>query len=170
MESKICNNCKNTLPVSFFSKDRNKKDGLRTICKPCTGEKTKARYAANSDALKAYAIKWRKENKEKVEQYKRENAELLREKQRQKRAKNPEKVYEEGRRYYETNAKRVIARARLHRAIASGKVVPMLCQVCGEYAHGHHPDYDRPLDVVWLCPKHHAQAHALVREIENELG
>lgn len=26
----------------------------------------------------------------------------------------------------------------------------------------HHPDYSRPLDVVWLCQAHHKQAHALV--------
>lgn len=27
----------------------------------------------------------------------------------------------------------------------------------------HHADYDRPLDVVWLCQAHHKQAHALVK-------
>jgi len=27
----------------------------------------------------------------------------------------------------------------------------------------HHPDYDAPLDVVWLCPSHHKAAHALAR-------
>ena len=29
----------------------------------------------------------------------------------------------------------------------------------------HHPDYSRPLDVVWLCPAHHKQAHALARQV-----
>lgn len=27
----------------------------------------------------------------------------------------------------------------------------------------HHPDYSRPLDVVWLCDKHHKATHAIVR-------
>jgi len=27
----------------------------------------------------------------------------------------------------------------------------------------HHPDYSRPLDVIWLCQAHHKQAHALVK-------
>lgn len=34
------------------------------------------------------------------------------------------------------------------------------CAVCGsENAQAHHHDYARPLDVEWLCPKHHAEAH-----------
>lgn len=28
----------------------------------------------------------------------------------------------------------------------------------------HHPDYSRPLDVVWLCQAHHKQAHAVPME------
>lgn len=35
-----------------------------------------------------------------------------------------------------------------------------------ETVHAHHPDYDRPLDVVWLCQTHHKQAHALL-ELES---
>jgi|HubBroStandDraft_1064217.scaffolds.fasta_scaffold159493_2 hypothetical protein len=33
------------------------------------------------------------------------------------------------------------------------------CAVCGGAAQMHHPDYDRPLDVVWLCEKHHRDVH-----------
>ena len=35
------------------------------------------------------------------------------------------------------------------------------CQVCGESdgVQKHHPDYDRPLLVVWLCREHHQQHH-----------
>lgn len=41
------------------------------------------------------------------------------------------------------------------------------CWVCGEKAIAHHPDYDRPLDVVWLCQPHHKQTHALVANDMN---
>lgn len=33
---------------------------------------------------------------------------------------------------------------------------------CESKPQAHHPDYSRPLDVVWLCPKHHKQAHAII--------
>jgi hypothetical protein len=43
-----------------------------------------------------------------------------------------------------------------------GKVVKMPCLVCGDQnSEGHHPDYSRPLDVVWLCNKHHVETHKL---------
>lgn len=50
-------------------------------------------------------------------------------------------------------------------AVRDGRLIPW--PVCAEPScsgkpQGHHADYSRPLDVVWLCPKHHKQAHALV--------
>jgi len=47
-------------------------------------------------------------------------------------------------------------------AVRDGRLKKQPCWVCGEKAVAHHPDYDRPLDVVWLCQPHHKQAHALV--------
>ena len=36
------------------------------------------------------------------------------------------------------------------------------CEVCGatDNIHAHHDDYDKPLDVRFLCLKHHAEWHA----------
>ncbi len=46
-------------------------------------------------------------------------------------------------------------------ALASGRLVKLPCWVCGseENIEGHHPSYDLPLDVVWLCRTHHKQLH-----------
>lgn len=34
------------------------------------------------------------------------------------------------------------------------------CEKCGDTnVHGHHPDYSKPLEVIWLCPKHHREIH-----------
>ena len=34
------------------------------------------------------------------------------------------------------------------------------CEVCGEAnAEAHHVDYNRPLDVRWLCTTHHLAVH-----------
>lgn len=59
------------------------------------------------------------------------------------------------------------ARTMFGNAVRDGRVIPWpVCAVpecCGK-PQGHHPDYSRPLDVVWLCVKHHKEAHALVKK------
>jgi hypothetical protein len=54
-------------------------------------------------------------------------------------------------------------RQRAHDAVAyavkTGALEPLGCFVCGAKAHAHHEDYSKPLDVVWLCDKHHKARH-----------
>lgn len=46
-------------------------------------------------------------------------------------------------------------------ALRSGKLVQKPCAVCGsKISHAHHADYHKPLDVEWLCPKHHKEKHS----------
>jgi hypothetical protein len=33
-------------------------------------------------------------------------------------------------------------------------------KLCGATAQMHHPNYDKPLDVIWLCRNHHTALHA----------
>jgi hypothetical protein len=40
-----------------------------------------------------------------------------------------------------------------------GKLDPKPCEVCGEQAEKHHPDYSQPLHVSWLCRAHHLDLH-----------
>lgn len=54
------------------------------------------------------------------------------------------------------------AQGAVQHALRAGKLKKQPCWVCGDKAVAHHPDYDRPLDVVWLCQPHHKQTHALV--------
>jgi hypothetical protein len=55
------------------------------------------------------------------------------------------------------------AQTALGNAVRCGRVIPWpVCAIpeCSEKPEAHHPDYGRPLDVVWLCSAHHKQAHA----------
>jgi hypothetical protein len=52
------------------------------------------------------------------------------------------------------------AREALNNAVNAGHLIRQPCFICGELkTEGHHPDYDQPLSVVWLCVKHHKQCH-----------
>src|SRR5690606_6491213 len=63
-------------------------------------------------------------------------------------------------RSHERYPERYRARHLAYRARRSGKLVPEPCEVCGRTdVHAHHTDYSKPLDVVWLCPVHHGEAH-----------
>lgn len=44
-----------------------------------------------------------------------------------------------------------------------GLLEPEACKVCGSPAQMHHPDYSKPLEVVWLCVKHHRELHQAQR-------
>jgi len=47
------------------------------------------------------------------------------------------------------------------KALATGKLKRLPCRICGDkQSNGHHVDYDEPLEVDWLCDKHHALEHS----------
>lgn len=55
---------------------------------------------------------------------------------------------------------RVRARRLVYNAIKSGKLIKTVCEYegCEETeVQGHHEDYSKPLEVNWLCKKHHDQ-------------
>ena len=77
---------------------------------------------------------------------------------------NPERHNEQTRRYRERHPEKVAARTALNHAIERDEVTRQPCEVCGaEPAHAHHDDYSKPLEVRWLCPRHHAEYHATER-------
>lgn len=52
-------------------------------------------------------------------------------------------------------------------AIELGELTrPSACEECGASCpsiYGHHEDYGRPLDVIWMCPKCHGKRHRIIR-------
>lgn len=81
---------------------------------------------------KNYIKKWTDDNREKVNAYVRSN-----------RFKNN-------------------VRQKLRYHVSVGHIKKLPCEVCGEEkVQGHHKDYNKPLEVVWLCKKHHAMEHRI---------
>lgn len=51
-------------------------------------------------------------------------------------------------------------RAYVHVYIKRGKLKKQPCNVCGEIkVQAHHEDYSKPLEIIWLCVKHHIEIH-----------
>jgi len=51
------------------------------------------------------------------------------------------------------------ARRAVRAALRIGSLKKQPCH-CGETkVEGHHPDYSKPLEVVWLCRAHHEDVH-----------
>jgi hypothetical protein len=55
--------------------------------------------------------------------------------------------------------KRRKARSIFNHYLRDNCVEKRPCEICGEKAEAHHDDYDKPLEVRWLCFKHHREWH-----------
>lgn len=139
MSSKTCFKCGLLKPLEEFYAHPMMADGRLNKCKVCARRDANATRAARPEYYRAYD---------------RNRAGLP---HRRERAK---KIYARWRMQFPNRKK---AQAMFRHAMLRGEIQRWPCLICGANAEGHHPDYDRPLDVVWLCSSHHKQAHALTR-------
>ena len=92
---------------------------------------------------------WREENPEKVKDYCRAS-----------REKHKDKMREYHKKY--SNENRIVKNAQQlsYNALKKGKIKKLPCAVCGSHeSQKHHPDYSKPLDIIWLCSRHHMRLH-----------
>ena len=68
-------------------------------------------------------------------------------------------------RHRKTHPDRMRARNAITIAVASGTVVQQPCDICGGNGEAHHDDYSKPLEVRWLCRKHHVEEHLRIRNL-----
>jgi DNA-directed RNA polymerase subunit N (RpoN/RPB10) len=135
---KRCFKCGETKPMDSFYKHAAMGDGRLGKCKECTKKDAKAVRLAKIDHYREY--------------------DRLRASQPHRKvlAKRVNEAWKA------SNPKRRAAQVILGNAVRRGAIRPLPCFVCGSKAEAHHPDYDAPLSVVWLCPPHHKQTHAMV--------
>lgn len=152
MEKK-CFCCEQTKLISDFYRHPGMADGHLGKCKEC---------------CKTAAIKNRNENIERVRAYDRLRGKLLHrrqavaEYQRTPKGKESHKIATN--KWKESHPNRRAAHHILTNALRDGRIERKPCEICGKEAHAHHPDYDRPLEVVWLCPLHHKEAHDVINQ------
>lgn len=76
--------------------------------------------------------------------------------QAKKRLLNPENKRIDRRKYDKKYPERKSAYNKLCIAIKRGEIIKKPCRDCDLInVQGHHPDYSKPLEVIWLCPSHH---------------
>ena len=117
-------------------------------------EKALAYFEANPDKLEQKRKRGRKKSFTDAEW----EADLA--KRRERSVENAQRKAELNRAYRESNPKKYVAQSAVGNALRDGILVKQPCEVCGSLTvHGHHPDYDKPLNVMWLCPEHHKDWH-----------
>lgn len=136
IRSKTCFKCKAVKPLDEFYKHSRMADGHVNKCKECN--KLDVR-----------------ENRNKKLDYYREYDRV-----RAKTADRIKLASEINKAWREADTRRVKCHNAVARAIKSGELVRLPCIRCGdEKSVAHHEDYDKPLDVVWLCQPCHKQRH-----------
>jgi len=143
---KVCRKCK-TLYVPTEGQIRKS----NYICRPCSrieDKKYRAKRKADGNPVKSTRC-----SREWFRQY------------REKYFANPnnrERRNENARNYRrdENLRHRHLARWITNKAIRSGRIERMPCEVCGKVnSEAHHEDYYEPLKVRWLCKEHHTEYH-----------
>lgn len=133
---KTCFKCKTEKPLDAFYKHRKMADGHLNKCIDCT---------------KLDVSMHRTKNLDRIRQYDRQRA------IQPHRIANSLAVTAKYRIEFPERSK---ANAAVARAVKNGTLRKQPCWCCGSpVVEGHHPDYSRPLDVVWLCPEHHKAIH-----------
>ena len=146
---KKCIGCGDVKPLEDFKKRIDSTDGRRNKCKACINLYESVRYREN---IEYYTEYYRKK------QRKPERKKYNREWMKKYRIKKPE---------------RFMAYDKTHSAIREGRLIKEPCSECGSIeVQAHHESYLNPLDVVWLCHRHHALLHRFKNDpnIPNSWG
>ena len=148
---KRCSICGEEKPLEDFHKNSYVKSGRLAKCKDWAS-KAYAKYREENRAKElARKRKYNREHKEERAQYKKEHYAGITPATRAHLIE-----------WKKQNRDKLLAHKKVYNAIKRGKLVRMPCEICGtdSAVHAHHDDYSRPLDVIWLCQKHHRWIHS----------
>jgi ribosome-binding protein aMBF1 (putative translation factor) len=134
--TKKCFKCEQIKIITDFYPHKQMGDGYLNKCKECAKLDEKLRRIQNPERVKQLE---------------------------QKRSKKPERIAYAKKHNQEWRQKNKLAyqaHCKVNNALRNGKLIkPELCEICGlpSKLHGHHVDYSKPLEVIWLCAKCHGQ-------------
>ncbi len=158
IDVKTCFKCGESKPYSEYYKHPAMGDGHLGKCKTCTKKdvaEREERKKSDPDwvVLEAKRARERMRNVRSLGLEKKPSAESRKATLKNWDNRHPQKA---------------IAHNAVNNAIRDGNMVKKPCERCGSTdSEAHHEDYSKPLDVMWFCPKHHAERHVELRDIQR---
>lgn len=139
---KTCFKCGEAKPLSDFYRHSQMSDGHLGKCKECAKADTLENRRSKAGYYKEY------------------------ERKRQQTVARREKKAGYWKTWAKKHPNKLRANRKLNYAVSTGRIVKSPCSVCGVDGpvEAHHEDYGKPLDVVWLCVKHHRALHKQEQE------
>ena len=131
--SKECFKCREVKPLSAFYKHKQMADGHVNKCKVCNKNDVRINRFKNIEKIQAYdRARGNRQDPSYLKEY---------------RISNP-KIYR--------------AHTMVNNHKRRGNLSQLKCEVCGiSNTVAHHDDYDKPLNIRWLCNHHHKEWHAI---------
>lgn len=187
IKGKICLCCGIPLSLDCFYKKADNLDGFYNKCKTCVREEHRIYREGHKEDTSRRNREYRKNHKEEItvrmrvylKEYKRKHRQKLvecRQNHRKQQAESCRKYYMNNREfkaeYWKNYHLKNQHKAKAHHAVKmeivkGGLTRPANCEQCGggdREIYAHHPDYSKPLDVIWLCRICHYEIHRQLKE------
>lgn len=142
---RVCHIDKELLLFPKYVTSRNKKL-RRLVCKKCYSKMNTLYRKTRPEHFLKYARRWRFENKDRIIIYSLRNYK-----------KNYSKILS-----YNRKKPKIVQSAynKIKYSIKLGIIKKQPCGIChSPNSQAHHEDYSKPLDVIWLCARHHRDRH-----------
>lgn len=129
---KECFKCRQVLPLGDFYKHKQMRDGHLNKCKKCSRKDVAENRLKRIEHYRAY--------------------------DRGRGNRQPPSYIKE---YRKKHPRKYAATNMVNNAIRDGKLFREPCEECGETkTHAHHDDYEKPLNIRWLCAACHSTWHS----------
>lgn len=145
---KTCSKCNTNKPTDQFYWDKTT-NRFRSDCKSCCNRSERVKKANLKYKRSARGLKHVKKYQKNVKKY-------------QKSEKGRLALNKASKVAYLKHKWKWIARAQARYAVKIGKLIkPNKCESCHDCRplQGHHEDYTKPLEVIWLCSRCHKDVH-----------